>query len=279
MSIEIRKEKISPELARAYLQSNINNRKPIERSISKYSRDMIAGNWTETGDTIKFDINGTLIDGQNRLFAVILSGKSCDFFVARGLSPDAKMATDIGAPRTVNHMLEFKGEKNVAALASTARLCLAYERGILGNMGSSATFSVREITDFVDENPLVRECVNTTRTLGDLRNTFTPSSLAFIAYATLRISPEWSGAFLKMLDMPPQDKMHPCYVAVKTVNALRRQSRRGATVSSLLVLAILIRAWNAFLAGNRVTHFKWGEKDAFPKIMKPKTQFVESNNS
>lgn len=269
MSVEIRKETITPELAKIYLEKNIGNRKPIARSINKYARDMVACKWTETGDTIKFDMTGTLIDGQNRLFAVILANKSCKFFVARGLSPEAKMSTDIGAPRTVNHILEFMGEKNVAALAATARLCLAHSRGVLGNTTAHSTFSVREIADFVEEDSLVRACVQATAGMSNLRNTFNPSSLSFVMYATYRISPELSAQFFDLLDVPPQDKLHPCYVVNQSIHTLRRNTRRGSSISSMLILALLIKAWNAFILDKKVSHFKWGEMDGFPKILKP----------
>jgi hypothetical protein len=266
MTVDIRREMIGPRLAEAYLEKNIGNRKPSMASINKYARDMLAGKWTETGDTIKFDVNDVLIDGQNRLKAVVACGVQQDFFVARGLSTDAKMATDIGIPRSVSHMLDFMGEKNVAAMASTARLCLAHRRGSLGKSGTNATSSVREVIDFVEENPSLRECVSFTNSDNALRSLLTPSVIGFMRYITLRIDRNKSDLFFQHLSLPPADKTHPCYVLSSSVSRMRAQSRRGENISYVLVLALTIKAWNVFYEDRKVQHFKWADKSQFPEI-------------
>lgn len=61
---------------------------------------MTAGRWYESADAIAFDVNGNLLSGQHRLFAVIKSGKNivCDIKV--GLPVESAAVIDTGRPRS-----------------------------------------------------------------------------------------------------------------------------------------------------------------------------------
>ena len=63
-------ETITPQLAKAYLEKNKDNRKTSRHRIGIYSRDMRSGKWTP-GSPISFFDNGDLADGQHRLLAVV----------------------------------------------------------------------------------------------------------------------------------------------------------------------------------------------------------------
>ncbi len=78
---------VTPALARKWLELNAeNNRLPRPRKIQAYARDMASGNWnSDSGETIKFDKNGILVDGQNRLQAVLLADMSIAMDVVTGL--------------------------------------------------------------------------------------------------------------------------------------------------------------------------------------------------
>lgn len=90
-------ELITPGKAKEYLDLNFEkNRRKSAESISAYGRDMTARTWVFTGDPIKFDTNGRLVDGQHRLEAIIASGVPKQINVVRGLIPDAVMCIDKG---------------------------------------------------------------------------------------------------------------------------------------------------------------------------------------
>lgn len=62
---------ITPELARQLLSNNKINRKIKPTIVERYAEQMEAGEWKFTGDTIKVDGEGMLLDGQHRLLAII----------------------------------------------------------------------------------------------------------------------------------------------------------------------------------------------------------------
>jgi len=65
MKIEI--VSVTPDQASAWLATNAtNNRKISTTIVNQYARDMIAGRWEITGEAIKFDTTGRLIDAALR---------------------------------------------------------------------------------------------------------------------------------------------------------------------------------------------------------------------
>lgn len=57
---------VSPELASEWLKGNDFNRKLSPTITSRYADEMKNNRWAFTGDSIKFDSDGTLLDGQHR---------------------------------------------------------------------------------------------------------------------------------------------------------------------------------------------------------------------
>lgn len=147
--IQITIESIGANKARQYLTLNVeNNRNPRHNtSVKQYAADMVAGNWRLTGETLKFNTNGKLFDGQNRLLAVIEADKmrpgiTVDFAVARGIDPNAMFLVDSGPQRTPADALKIAGvQKYEAQKAALAKRIIVFESGsrsVLVSAGKSA---------------------------------------------------------------------------------------------------------------------------------------------
>lgn len=92
---------VTPNVAKSMLLKNHpRNRKVIQADVDKYARDMERGLWRQTAEPIKFDTSGYLVDGQNRLLAVIKSGASVKMTIAYGVDPDSIIVIDSGRGRS-----------------------------------------------------------------------------------------------------------------------------------------------------------------------------------
>lgn len=91
-------ETITPAVAKAMLKHNVGNRPVDKERVAMLAADIVAGNWHENGESIKFDKNGNLVDGQHRLMACILAGIPIKSIVIRGVE-DAR-GIDCGKKRT-----------------------------------------------------------------------------------------------------------------------------------------------------------------------------------
>ena len=85
---------ITPEQASEWLEQNTHNRKLRTHQVAAMVRDIQAGNWKWNGDSIKFAKDGTLLDGQHRLHAIVESGQPIEMLVIEGLDKDTQATMD-----------------------------------------------------------------------------------------------------------------------------------------------------------------------------------------
>lgn len=65
---------ISPEQAAKWLERNDSNRNVNVAKVKKMAKDMREGHWDTTHQGIAIASDGTLVDGQHRLLAIVESG-------------------------------------------------------------------------------------------------------------------------------------------------------------------------------------------------------------
>lgn len=100
---------VTPELAARWLERNRNNRSLRRNKVAQYADDMKNGRWRDNGDTIRFSINGDLIDGQHRLHALIAADVSLVLWIVEGVADEARMTIDSGVVRRIGDRLRMFG--------------------------------------------------------------------------------------------------------------------------------------------------------------------------
>lgn len=94
---------VSPEMASAWLQ-NLHPRQHghlIEGTVASLAREMRTGNWRLTHQGIALDECGRLLDGQNRLTALIRANMTLKMVVAFGVPEEHFPKIDGNTPRSV----------------------------------------------------------------------------------------------------------------------------------------------------------------------------------
>lgn len=262
---EAKVEKITPKLAEKYLEKNTNNRNINRNRVLQYAKDMQEGMWLFSGDPIKFSKSGEMIDGQHRLLAIIEAEKAFDFLVLRGLEEKVKETTDIGKPRNVSDIMGFLGHKNTAVAASVLRLCCLHQDGMLATGVRGINVSPQEQVRFMEANPDIEADI--TFAVGtEISRTLVPSVVGFMRFITRNIDQEKSDQFFHFLVNPPYKKNHPCTCLMETVNKMRLGLRRGGSLPRPLILALTIKAWNAFCLGKDIVIAKYQKNEDFPLI-------------
>ena len=125
--MDYRNIKLTPELAREWLDTMPEYQRGVsKRVVAEYAKDMTEGRWVEgTGDAIRFNKQGQMIDGQHRCLAVIESGVSIIVTIVDGLDDEVYLVLDKGRKRTAADTI---GGKNANARAAIAKVLI-----ILGN--------------------------------------------------------------------------------------------------------------------------------------------------
>jgi hypothetical protein len=139
-------ELITPDLAKAWLADYNTHNIPLdERLVGSYAADMAAGRWRETGDAIRRAKDGTILDGQKRLAAIVASGVTLEMLVVSGLSMESQEVMDTGHKRRLSDVLHLRGEVQAVALATVLRKAYNWEKSpfrTYGSGGGSGAFAV-----------------------------------------------------------------------------------------------------------------------------------------
>lgn len=243
---------VTPELAAKWLTLNADNyRNPKTSRIRRYAREMEKGNWRNTGDPIRFDEDGHLVDGQHRLYSQVESGTTQTYVVVRGLTPEEVDALDQGASRTASDVLRRHGvEKYRTGVASTLRLLKTWDSGQVIHAGSATVVqtSQSEVLELLDEYPDVEKhqawAYGIRKELG-----FTPAAAAAARYILDRVAePEEVQAFWDGVEgVGVNGDTDPRRTLMRWVR--KRSDGSSGRVNNSQQLYAIFAAWNAWREG------------------------------
>lgn len=151
--------KITPDLAAEWLGKNIENNRAISMAtVNQYAIDIIRGKWrSETGETIKFDRDGRLIDGQHRLKAIVTAQEAVTMQVVTGLEPEVIEVVDTGRKRSAADLLRINQVGYSANTAAVARKIILFLRDektspLLADRMKTRSISNNEVLEFCRKN-------------------------------------------------------------------------------------------------------------------------------
>lgn len=122
-SIGYRWQLVTPEQATQWLDRKATNRSVAQTRVNLYAAEMCAGRWLENHQPIAFSADGTLLDGEHRLWAVIEANVTVGMWVAEGLTETARLTVDQGRSRSVADALRVQhGLKDATRIASWCRI-------------------------------------------------------------------------------------------------------------------------------------------------------------
>jgi hypothetical protein len=113
-AITTKRERITPAKAEQYLNRNTCNRPLRPGVVEKYAQDMRSGNWTEcAADIVIYDTH-EIGDGQHRLYAIVESQTTQEFFVKRNFPKSAALNVDTGASRSFIDNIHIAGGDKIS---------------------------------------------------------------------------------------------------------------------------------------------------------------------
>lgn len=248
--MRIIKEVISPAKAKKYLGSNIvNNRKHVEQHSDSIANDIIDGNWiVDTGDCIKFNTKGELIDGQHRLQAIIKSDTAVQLHVAYDVPEGAMPVLDTGKTRTFAHTLKMSDTPEYTRAGAIIKWVYLFDKGFPINKGTYKP-TTSQLKKCFDKHP--EEFIEAARRSNDIRRAgMGMSSAAGVAfYLFNRISPSLTATFFDQLVSGENLNKNSPVLTLR--NKLFRVARDR--VKNYEVLALYVRAWNNFVTDTPVS--------------------------
>jgi hypothetical protein len=244
----ITQEHITPEVALQYLDLMPVNRRLSQARVDRLTSTMAAGTWNEhLVDPLRFDTNGHLIDGQHRLWALVSSGVSLNFFVARNIPLDGIYLIDTGRARTLADALHINGEVDSYSLAGAVNFysewCI---NGALQKNSAGSTLTPLQGLAIYKDNPGLKAGV----TAGNsLRKHLKGGAgrWAAIVYILRTIDNDDADAFITHLTTG--EDLHPAHPILQ----LRKRLLEDAMALRKLYIreysALVFKTWNLWRKG------------------------------
>jgi len=264
---------ITPEIAKHYLSYNTQNRKESGSSIKFLTQQMNKGLFIENGESIVFDKNMKLTDGQHRLMAIIKSGKSYHIPVVKGVDIKSMATYDTGKNRSAADVLSINGFKNSNLLSTFIKLINKYE-----NNGSKAS---KPLSYSRDEQLTNQQILNYCKENYDwlyqimlqVSNIYVKSEIKVISNSHLCYLAYMIGG--KTPDQSVYDFMKNIYGLNRSQDTatsylyskLYKSKINKEPLGFYWVLGMTIKAWNYFIDGNpSVRFFRFNTEQELPKI-------------
>ena len=268
--IKMTVEDINAKEAQEYLAAMETNRAPRPHMVARYAGDMASGRWNgNTAETIKFNTNGELIDGQHRLLAVVRAlkeegaPKTVRLAFARGVAEDAQNYVDTGLARSGADILSLSGIANSGTVAAISRLAIMYEEGGLDGMNNpSWRPSNARILEFAQANLDLQASAGFADS--PLMRGLVPKRVAgFLHYTTVGIDQKAGVVFMEKIrdgvDLSvdePELRLRNLFISNK--------ARRRSKIPIKLLLAYSAKAWNARVEGRIVKRFSITRDEEWP---------------
>lgn len=259
--MNVSKETITPKKAMEWLKKNVHNRPLGQRHISRLASAMTAGQWKLNGETIKFNGNGDLIDGQHRLNACVKSGVSFDAYIVRGLDHGSFDTIDQGKARTAGDVLARRGEKSYCTLSAAVRI--VHIIGLnTGGFDKSTSIRADEVVACLEANPGLRESCEFV--LQFQKPVVQQSVTVALHYLFSQKDKARADAFwIRVLGGEgltggmPEYRLRERFITNRTA---------AAKLPTADILGLSIKAWNFAKEGKSVKSLGYRSDEAFPAI-------------
>lgn len=247
--------KITPQVAQVWLGGNIHNRNLREKAYQAYARDMLQGKWDLNGESIKFSSDGTLIDGQHRLHAVISAGVSIHSLVVFDLDISTQGTVDTGSARTFSDRLGLEGEPHASTLAALLKRIKEWENHEYFGSGWTEKPTHEELAALLErEGDLARISAQEGRNLSK-GFILAPSLMSFCHWLFSKVNAEMARWFLgRLADGASLAPDSPVLVLRNRIIKDKQEAR--GSINSGYTLAMIIIGWNAYRAGQALKIIK-----------------------
>lgn len=241
-------ELITPAIALEYLETMPKNRRLRQSRVDRLAAAMSNGAWIpEACGPILFNIEGHLIDGQHRLWALASVGKSIEFTVVRGVPNEGLYVIDTHRPRTLADALYIAGEVNEIPLSGAINFYAAWlNSGRMQKLSSAHAPTTAQALELFAKHPALRDSV----TLGiAIRRSLKggPGRWGCIVHILRSIDQEDADAFFDSLQTGQE-----LNAASPILQLRKRLADDAMAVRRMQVVdytALVFKAWNMWKSG------------------------------
>jgi hypothetical protein len=270
-TVETKEVLITPELALEMLKINTRNRRLDLSRVLLYSEQMLNGTWKFNGVPIIISEGNHLLDGQNRLAAIVKSKKEQKIIIVRNIDASTFDTIDVGKNRTSGDMLHIIGAKDSTNIAANIN---SYK--VLKNGTNTFNNSVRNIK--LPKHEIVKEYENDIEFWSkiSLQSNRCNKKLRLLTAGLI-------GGYMAYLIKEKKHKEEKVMsffnqlffdinVENITIRTLREKLLKDVTgqykMTPKYKNAVIIMSWNAYIKGSEIKRLSFDiEKDIMPELI------------
>lgn len=249
---------ITPAIASEWLTSRTTarpRRNLSKATVARYARDMVRNKWIFTGEGLKFDADGQLLDGQHRLNAIVESDTTQQMLTITGLPADSHEGMDSGKARSPGDVLALNGHQEGRTLAAVARLALSVD--ISPHIARNArSWTTQEIKSRAERDPRMEQIV--TEVLPELPPSLwqltSRTIVGYVFYRFEQINPEAAIEFMHSLGtlahLPEGSPILALHRRLTSLGGGRPYTRQWEAI------AYFFMTWNAWRRGESRQHIR-----------------------
>lgn len=269
MELEIKKQLITPSIAKELIERNTFNRKVSQPIVMRYADDMKNGKWKEnTGETMKIAKTGGILDGQHRLLAIIKSNCSIYFHIAYNLDDNVFDVLDTGKSRNASDCFTVAGVKLSNTIPSIiAHYNLLNEGKKRGQQVNSKSTNADLLLQYREDEMFWQNIAKSAHNWYSAFAKILPPSYIGGFYAHFyKLNPSKAEMFMNQLCTGSD-------ISNQTINLLRNKLMQDKMsprkMPPTLKMALIIKTWNHYINGNHVKILKFDSvRDEFPTAIK-----------
>lgn len=237
----------------AMLMKNTNNIPPSKHKIDQYADDMLNGAWRYNGDAIRFNKNGILLDGQNRLMAAKSIKYNLTVDLILGLDDNVFDTIDRGRVRNHGHML-FRALEQKMKPSTAQMLSYAVKKVMLHDSGyaqSAATHKIKGLKldtgdkariQYVKQHPIILDQMNYVLNHFDSYSVAPRSTILYVYHIGARFDVQYAQAFIdKAFGGESLIRDEPCWHLHNFLTRLKNKSLRWSQAE---IENTIIKVWN-----------------------------------
>ena len=257
---------LTPQRALELLEKNLLNRPTSDQHMARIARQITAGKWRYNGDTIKIAVNGDVLDGQHRLWAIIEANMAVETVIVYGIAREAFSTIDtVRRLRSGGDTIALSGQRVYRnQIAGALGWLLRWERGTIETYRLPAhRIENSDIEAAYAEHPGIERAVGRAMKARLVAN---PAITGFAYYVMSTKNPHIAETFIEVLINPvATPATHPFFL-LRAYFLESKQKVKDPIVS----IALVFRAANFVAGGREVAQLRWvnqGQKpEPFPVL-------------
>ena len=257
---------ITPDKAFKMLEKNTMNRNIDQKRVEQYARDMKCGRWTLNGSTIVIAKDGTILDGQHRLWAVITADRPIAFLIVYNADKEDFDTIDTGLTRTSRHIMQIACSAHSSTAAALTKLLWLHD-AVDANLAPETCHSHvsnNRLRVFYEDN---KRLIEQAASVAEHKHPFVKSHMALAYCIIFRKTghlDKLDSFFDALKSATFINPKHPIMTLQSKLFSNKMSSRK---LSVQETLAAYIRVWNAFVRGKDLTTIRWNASEPLPEVL------------